>query len=143
MVHVDVTFKDQRFQNASPCLLASDLLDIAFWFDQLFFGKLPGWICNGFIEPNLEFEVYRSTDAIVRFGIRLSHESKPPFEISRKDDTSETCVFELTYPELAEVAASFRLIADQFPTRHFDKRTVAKIRKYSEHFQGQLRRRFN
>ena len=133
LIKTSLALGEKRFHNISPSLEAKDLTEIAIWFDTLARRHLPRWISMSFLEPNLEFKVYRSTDEFVRLGVVLSHESSPPFRLTTWGEDA-LCIFEFTYADLAEIAASFHRIAEQFPSKIRD---VDKENK-EQQFSGEL-----
>lgn len=148
VVQTDLTFGEQRFGDVSPSLEARDLARIAKWFDQLTMRSLPDWTRLGFLEPNLEFEVFRATDTFVRIGVHLSHESKPPFRIEANRGMS-ICHFELSYEQLAEMAAAWRVMAKEFPSRdepgrqaNISNSAQSKNFCFTAHALGQIQSRF-
>ena len=122
MIEMGLVVAERRFCKTSPALVTSDLEKISGWFDNLGHGRLPNWICLGFMEPNLEFQVFRATDEFVRIGVRLGHEYQPPFRLRTGTDEA-LCIFELTYAELVSTAATFRRISEQFPKKQFPSST--------------------
>lgn len=117
-------YKDKIFVTEDPSLLAIDLVEIFEWFNSLSKNQIPKYVCLGFIEPNLEFEVYSNKKGVIRFGIRLSLEAKPPFFIEEfivddtKDDENDfVMVFEASYQELKVFRDHFKKISEQYPVR--------------------------
>ena len=137
LVGTSLAAGEQRFQSTSPSLEAEELANIAAWFDALACQRLPRWACMSFTEPNLESRFFRSTDAFVRIGVLLSHESRPPFEISEWSEEA-LCIFELNYTDLAKTADTFRRMAKQFPTKVISNSLVGE----SQHFLDRLSSRF-
>jgi hypothetical protein len=137
LVRTNLVSEGRVYQNTSPSLLTTDLTKIAIWFDNLARRRLPTRITMGFMEPNLEFQVFRSTDNFVRIGVTLDHESRPPFQLASWNENA-LCCFDLTYAELANTAAAFHRIAEQFPSKKSDY----EITQNDQHFSGQVSRRF-
>lgn len=107
-----------------PALCAQELGDIADWFETISRNDIPRFVTAGFIEPNLEFELLANRGDKVRFGIRLSHEFKPPFRIEElaiddqvEEDDPFVMVFEYGFEEMRSFAGCFRGLLDSYPRR--------------------------
>ena len=124
IIRVELQYGSQRFQAEAPSLVTGEVRFLVEWFETISTNKIPRQVTLHFTEPNLEFQLYASTGDEIRFGIKLSHEFKPPFRIEELaiDDVADeedefVMVFEYTFEAMRIFGQRFRSLYEAFPQR--------------------------
>lgn len=145
IVEIQCAYKGREFTSRDPSLLTGDLKGLSDWFLAIPKNEIPEWITLSFIEPNLEFKLYRSIDGMVRIGIELSYETKPPFCIDelRPDgfDSEDNfmAIFECPREQMEEYAQQFEILGKCYPPREEeDPVTKSSRSKTNEHFLNRM-----
>lgn len=123
IVGLECRYQNKIFATKDPSIEVGELDDIWKWFHSISFDTIPAYTNLSFLEPNLEFQLFRKDKGAIRFGIKLDAESKPPFlirELAVEEvdfDDIFTAVFESSFQELRTIADSFQNLLATFPFR--------------------------
>ena len=124
ITRIQVQHRHQDFSAEFPALLTGDLRFIVDWFKAVSAKQIPRFTTLCFTEPNLEFELYANTGDAIRFGIKLSHEFKPPLRIPEltldeafNEDDDFVMVFEYPFEDMRSFACRFQSLYDAWPQR--------------------------
>jgi len=126
-VKYECFYKDKQFVVVDPSLLTTELKAISEWFYKISNNEIPEYVSLSFIEPNLEFILYGNKNNLIRYGIKLDLEAKPPFDIDEflvnssedeEDEESEfIMIFESYLGDLRKYSDQFRELCKQYPQR--------------------------
>ena len=122
-INMECRHRGESFSREFPCLLTKEITDVSRWFLDISSNEIPRWVSHSFIEPNLEFQLYSNNDGIIRFGIHLSKEFKPPFrvrELSLDDDDPDegfAAIFEYPLEAMRGYGQQFAAWSDAYPQR--------------------------
>lgn len=116
-VSISVQTRAGSWQSNDPCLLTWELKMIIDEFRNIEFQGLSRKKTISFIEPNLIFNLFPSTNNNIQMRINFDAESKPD---SFQDD--QDCFIEgwVSLKDLSRIADSFQHELDKFPERESD-----------------------
>ena len=122
VVKIDCRHRGQPFSHETPCLTTAELKNIAQWFFDISKNDIPRGVRLCFIDPELQFELYRNLDGVIRFGILLTHGFRPPFKSVFTGDDLEPdddfCIaFEYPFDAMKAFGQRFLDLAEAFPQR--------------------------
>lgn len=124
MLKYECYYRDKKFVVEDPSILTSELKGIYNWFNNISQNRIPWSVSLGFLEPNLRFILYSNKNDIIRFGIQLDLEAKPPFNIEEytlewlDDEENEFIMFfESSFEELKKYSDSFLELCNEYPLR--------------------------
>ena len=115
-IRIGVESETERWDSTDPCLLTTEVLWLADWFEAAVDQHAPPRI--GFIEPNLEFEVHQLSGEELTLKILFSHEARP----LRMREWDEDVFVELKITRLDAKRAADQLRGEltSFPPRAWD-----------------------
>ncbi len=120
-VKYECFYRDNQFEVIDPSLLTTELKEIFDWFDLISKNQIPKYTSLNFLEPNLEFILYGNKNNIIRYGIKLDLEAKPPFRIEEfsipydeDEDHEFIMIFESSFDDFRMYSELFCIMCKEY-----------------------------